>query len=94
MSRNYDDPLYKEARTYVLKRDQHTCQMPDCKSKRRLNVHHIQPWSKAHMMRYESYNLITLCRKCHDSIKDREHCYAALFGDIVRHNEDRYSKRH
>lgn len=94
MSRSYDDPLYKEARAKTLKRDGHKCQMPDCGSRKRLNVHHIHPWSKASLMRYETYNLITLCRKCHDSIKDREHHYTGLFSEIVRNNEHRNNKRH
>ena len=88
MTRNYNDPLYEEARKKVLKRDKYTCQMPGCKSKRRLNVHHIIPWSRGAMMRYETYNLITLCRKCHDGIKDLEHHYVNLFTDIVRDNEN------
>lgn len=94
MRRNYEDPLYKEARSRTLKRDKYTCQMPDCKSKKRLNVHHIRPWSQAATLRYETYNLITLCRKCHDSIKDREHHYVVLFSEIVRDNERNNNKRH
>jgi len=85
--RNYNDPTYKDARKKVLKRDKRTCQMPKCGSKKRLNVHHIIPWSKAAHLRFETYNLITLCRVCHDSIKDSEHHYESLFMSIVRENE-------
>jgi 5-methylcytosine-specific restriction endonuclease McrA len=86
--RNYDDPVYQRARRRVLKRDKGACQMPECGSKKRLNVHHIKPWSKASPLRFETYNLITLCRECHDSIKDEEHHYESLFMGIVRRNED------
>jgi 5-methylcytosine-specific restriction endonuclease McrA len=84
--RNYNDPVYKRARSKVLKRDGHKCQMPNCGSKYRLNVHHIHPWSSAPSMRFEEYNLITLCRKCHDSIKNQEHLYISLFMSIAREN--------
>lgn len=90
--RNYDDPVYKRARQKVLNRDGYVCQMPNCKHKKPLHVHHIEPWSKASSLRYETYNLITLCRKCHESIKDREHHYIPLFMDIVRNNE--HNSRH
>jgi 5-methylcytosine-specific restriction endonuclease McrA len=90
MSRNYDDPVYKRARSNVLKRDEHRCQMPSCGSKKRLNVHHIQPWSKASSLRFDENNLITLCRKCHDSIKDMEHVYAGLLMGIVHENNKRH----
>lgn len=92
MRRNYDDPVYKEVRKRVLKRDKHKCQMPDCKKRRRLNVHHIERWADAASLRYETFNMITLCRTCHDSIKDKESHYVPLFMDIVRKNEN--NKRH
>ena len=92
MKRNYDDPVYKEVRKRVLKRDKHKCQMPNCKKRRRLNVHHIERWADAASLRYETFNMITLCRTCHDSIKDKESHYASLFMDIVRKNEN--NKRH
>ena len=90
--RNYNDPVYKEVRKRVLKRDKHKCQMPDCKKKRRLNVHHIERWVDAASLRYETFNMITLCRTCHDLIKDKESHYVPLFMAIVRKNENR--KRH
>jgi len=86
--RNYHDPVYQDARRKVLKRDKRTCQMPECGSKKRLNVHHVQPWSKAAHMRFETFNLITLCRNCHDSIKDQEHHYISLFMGIIKKNEN------
>lgn len=86
--RNYHDPVYKRVRSIVLKRDKNCCQMPHCKSKKRLHVHHIRPWSKASSLRFEPTNLITLCHKCHESIKDQEHIYESLFMGIVRNNEN------
>ncbi len=86
--RNYDDPVYKEVRKQVLKRDKHCCQMPDCGSKKRLHVHHIIPWSKAAYLRFDRSNLISLCKECHESIKDMEHIYQSIFMRIVRDNEN------
>jgi 5-methylcytosine-specific restriction endonuclease McrA len=86
--RNYDDPVYKEVRKQVLQRDKHCCQMPDCGSKKRLHVHHIIPWSKAAYLRFDLSNLISLCKECHESIKDMEHIYQSIFMRIVRDNEN------
>ena len=40
MRRNYDDPVYKDWRKKVYKRDGIKCQMPKCSSKYRLQAHH------------------------------------------------------
>jgi len=39
------------------------CQL--CGIDKELEVHHIRPWHLAPDLRYESSNLITLCRSCH-----------------------------
>jgi 5-methylcytosine-specific restriction endonuclease McrA len=82
--RNFDDPVYKDWRLSVYKRDKFTCQMPGCKSKRQIQAHHIRKWSTASALRYDLDNGITLCRQCHDSISKSEEYYEALFIDIVR----------
>ena len=41
MRRDYSDPIYKDFRKSVLKRDKFKCQMPGCKNKKNLQVHHI-----------------------------------------------------
>lgn len=86
MKRNYDDPVYKEWRIRVYKRDNFTCQMPKCKCKKRLQAHHIRKWSNASMLRYDVNNGITLCRSCHESIHGQEHLYESLFMEIIRKN--------
>ena len=54
-------------REYVLHRDKHKCQNPDCKYKEKkdliLKIHHIKYRSKGGSDRPE--NLITLCSRCH-----------------------------
>ncbi len=53
-------------REYILHRDDHKCQNPNCKSKDKnpiLQVHHIGFWKQDRSDRPR--NLITLCDKCH-----------------------------
>ena len=83
MRRDYSDPVYKDFRKSVLKRDKFKCRMPNCGSKRNLNVHHIQTWARASSLRYEPANGITLCRYCHKSINGKEHHYENLFRKII-----------
>lgn len=83
MKRDYLDPAYKQFRIDVLKRDNFKCRMPSCNSTKNLNVHHINPWSKAASLRYDISNGITLCKKCHIFIHGQEHHYSKLFREII-----------
>ena len=83
MRRNYQDPVYKDWRRKVYKRDGRKCQMPGCNSKYKIQAHHIKKWSEASTLRYDVNNGITLCRNCHDSINGMESHYEVLFNDIV-----------
>jgi 5-methylcytosine-specific restriction endonuclease McrA len=83
MRRNYDDPVYKEWRKKVLARDGYKCQMPRCKHKKYLQVHHIRKWSSASSLRFELDNGITLCARCHKEVNTNEALYESLFHQIV-----------
>lgn len=83
MKRHYEDPAYKKFRIDVLKRDNFKCQMPNCKSSKNLQVHHIQTWANASSLRYDPYNGITLCKYCHNSIKGKEPHYIKTFREII-----------
>jgi len=83
MRRNYDEPTYKDWRLKVYKRDRFRCQMPGCKSKFKIQAHHIKKWSEASSLRYDVKNGVTLCRACHDSINGMESHYESLFLEIV-----------
>lgn len=89
MRQKRNDPGYSDFRAKVLKRDKRKCQMPGCKSRRRLQVHHVLTYSSTSSLRTESSNGITLCRTCHDSIKNKEHHYAQLFTEIIYQNENK-----
>ena len=83
--RDYNDPIYKEFRLKVLKRDKYTCQM--CKKKgrqARLNVHHIMKWSSAASLRYDIDNGITLCSGCHKSVTGKESHYVSYFSQLIK----------
>lgn len=83
MKRSYGDPAYSKWRKTILKRDKRVCKMPSCRSRLKLQVHHIRMWATAHALRYEPSNGITLCKKCHMSIRGKESHYEALFMEIV-----------
>ena len=88
MKRDYNDPVYKEWRIRVFKRDGFTGQMPSCGRKKRLNAHHIRKWSSASNLRYDVDNGITLCSSCHKSVTKHEEMYESLFIDIIRWRKD------
>ncbi|MFQ5980922.1 MAG: RNA-guided endonuclease IscB [Candidatus Heimdallarchaeota archaeon] len=53
-------------REYILHRDHHSCQNPDCKNRatqKILQVHHLGYWQGD--LSNRPYNLLTLCIKCH-----------------------------
>jgi len=83
MRRDYNDEQYKKFRIHVLKRDKFKCQMPNCKTKKNLHVHHIKTWATASSLRYEPKNGITLCKRCHKSITGKESHYETLFREII-----------
>ena len=87
--RNYNDPVYSRWRKEVYKRDGHRCQMPSCKARKHLQVHHIRKWSEASSMRYDVSNGITLCWRCHKDVTGSEAHFEGLFISIVAENAKR-----
>lgn len=87
MRRNRRRPVdegYLNWRKSVLKRDKHTCQMPGCRRRKTLEIHHIRTYAKNPTIRTDVNNGITLCRECHKSIRLYEDVYAPLFDNIIR----------
>lgn len=80
------DKGYSEACAKARIRDGHKCQMPGCKSRYRLECHHILQYSRHPSLRTQVSNLICLCKKHHKMITGKESFYAVLFGEIVRKN--------
>lgn len=77
------DDQYWAWRNAVLKRDKNKCRYPNCKCRTRLEIHHIIRWADCHELRYEVQNGISLCKKHHRSIKNKEYLYVDLFLTIV-----------
>lgn len=86
MKRNYGDPVYKSWRMSVYKRDGFRCRMPGCKSKNRVQAHHIRKWSSASSLRFDVDNGITLCWNCHKTVTGKEQFYEKMFEEIIKHN--------
>ena len=86
--RNYNDPIYKKARSDTLKRDKFSCQWPNCGSNKRLRVHHIRTWADHPALRFILNNLITLCKNHHDMIWGKEEDYERMFFQIIKSNSD------
>ena len=82
--RDYSDPLYKNWRSKVYKRDRRTCQI--CGSKKKIEAHHIRRWSEFPQLRFDPNNGVTLCRACHRKITNFEKSWESLFIKIVARN--------
>lgn len=78
---------YKNFRTIVLKRDKYKCQMPGCKNKSKLEVHHILPYSMHFDIQQNIENALTLCRFCHRKIKNKEYNFVHLFRTILKNKK-------
>lgn len=83
MKRNFNDPVYKKWRKAVYKRDKFCCRWPNCKSRYKINAHHIKTWSDFPHLRYEINNGITLCKQHHDMIRGMEDQYSTAFLKIL-----------
>ncbi len=107
LTRDFNSPSYKRWRTAVFERDGHRCQMPNCGSRKRLQAHHIEPWSTNIYTRFLVNNGITLCFWCHKNINKKETFYIPLFHKIIAyqllnklktlkngHNKTKSNKRH
>lgn len=77
---------YKSWRRNVYKRDKHTCQMCG-QIGGDLEAHHIFKFHNYKFRRHNIWNGITLCKKCHRSIKTKEDNYTEQFLNL---NMDKY----
>jgi HNH endonuclease len=72
---------YRQWRFCVLKRDNFKCVM--CNNENPLQVHHIVPWSENVILRFSVENGVSLCRGCHNKIKDKESQFQSQFTEYV-----------
>ena len=85
--RNFDDPVYKDWRNRVFKRDRYQWQMPQWGRKKKINAHHIRRWADSANLRFNTLNGITLCWSCHKKVTEDELRYEGLFIQIAYENE-------
>ncbi len=82
---------YLAIRNHILARDLWACQLCN-KSGLKLQVHHIALWSQNITLRQNKRNLISLCKTCHNSIRNKEQLYASTFKRKVARNTSRYRR--
>ena len=82
-SKKRSDPGLDAARFAAKRRDKYTCRFPGCQCRKRLQVHHITPYSKNPYLRCDPNNMITLCYTHHKLVTKKEVFYAPLFYSII-----------
>lgn len=80
--RNILDPAYIKWRDTVYTRDKYRCRWCNRKSKI-INAHHIRRWADFPSLRFMVSNGITLCKKCHEKVKNKEDQYAQFFFSLL-----------
>ncbi|KAB2334268.1 HNH endonuclease [Bacillus mesophilum] len=69
----YKTSVWKSRREKILRRDKYCCR--ECKrygkNREATTVHHVNPLEDYPQWRLESWNLISLCGKCHEKMHDR-----------------------
>ena len=81
--RDYNSPEIKAFRQNVRKRDNYKCRWPVCIAKKKLQIHHILPWSKHTELRYMTSNGITLCKTHHKLVTGNEYIYAPMLSKLA-----------
>lgn len=82
-NRNWNSREYKKWRLSIYRRDKFICKWPNCRSRKRLNAHHIMEWSTYPLLRFNIKNGITLCAKHHRLITGNETYYADFLAKLL-----------
>ena len=82
-NRDYSDPAYKKFCKEVRERDGNCCIL--CKSKKRIQVHHLIRHADSEYLRTVTSNGCCVCYKCHRyKITGNELYYQELLKKLVR----------
>lgn len=72
----YKTARWQKLRQAVFLRDRYTCQMPDCGriegDTSKLICDHVKPHRGDERLFWDEANLQTVCKPCHDSVKQAE----------------------
>lgn len=79
---------YLLMRNQVLLRDRYQCQMCNATGVK-LECHHVVKWSASSGVRQNKRNLISLCKACHQSIRNKEERYVSIFRARIARNTER-----
>lgn len=83
---DYNTTKWERKRLSILRRDGYQCQ--ECKRYGRMrsgnHVHHIYPSERYPQYAMENWNLITLCRECHNAMHDRDTHELSTKGEQLR----------
>ncbi len=89
LNRGLGSEEYDRWRAYVLARDDNKCQM--CGDLDGLQIHHIHTFAKVPHLRFNTFNGISLCSKCHRKTFGKEEFYAVTFVKKAIINDRKYN---
>jgi 5-methylcytosine-specific restriction endonuclease McrA len=78
-----NNPIYKQWRYQVFKRDRHICRISNNNCNGKVVVHHILPWRDYPELRYNINNGITLCQFHHPHKRIDEQRLIPTFRSMV-----------
>ena len=58
----------------------------------KLECHHVVKWSSSQVVRQNRRNLISLCKDCHRSIRNKEERYASIFRARIARNTEKFKR--
>lgn len=81
----FGSSVWKNARKFILKKDNHACQMCGSEEKK-LSIHHIIPLKMDWDKRLELINMVTLCNSCHKKTYSREGLYIDILEELTKNS--------
>lgn len=90
----YNTARWERKRNQILRRDGYRCQI--CKRYGRLrsaeHIHHIYPIENYPEFAYENWNLISLCKVCHNKMHDRDTHQLTAEGEALKRKVEHYAE--
>jgi len=77
------DPGLEKAKQEAKNRDGRKCKWPGCGKRKKLQMHHILPYSANPGLRCEPGNLICLCKDHHKIVTGNELSWASFLFSLI-----------